>query len=63
MLGTNARLCEIGDGDERVRAKADEGELKVEIVGLLKQWGWMNLVRSGICGIGAVIGFVSVFTV
>lgn len=60
MKTTNTRLCEIGEGDEKVRLKADEGALKVEMVGLIKQWGWMNLVRSGICGVGAVIGFVTV---
>jgi hypothetical protein len=60
MTETNARLCEIGEGNEKVRFKADESPLKEEMETLLKKWGRMNLVRSGICGVGAVIGLVSV---
>jgi len=57
MLGINARLCELADGGEKVLAKAGSGEVS----DLIARWGWMNMVRAGITGVGAVVGFVGVY--
>ena len=50
MAGVNARLIELSK-DQRIAEKAGE-----EVVKLLRQWKWMNMVRSALALSGGLVG-------
>lgn len=51
MMKTNNRLNTIAASkDEQEKAS------KEEVVGLLRQWSWMNIIRGGLPLVGGLIG-------
>ncbi len=55
MWGTNRALIDIAES-KTLQAKTSEGE----VVGLLKQWAWMNVVRGVFALVGGLTGLWAV---
>ncbi|KAK5195585.1 hypothetical protein LTR99_002111 [Exophiala xenobiotica] len=53
MMGGIERLIALAN-KERLREKMQPGE----VVKLLKQWRWMNMVRAALAGIGGIVGLL-----
>jgi hypothetical protein len=51
MMKTNNRLVAISASEKEQEKASDE-----EVVGLLKQWTWMNFVRGGLALAGGLAG-------
>lgn len=51
MMETNLRLCEIGESKALAETVG-----QMEVVGLLRKWTWMNLVRGCLPLIGGLTG-------
>ncbi|KAK7894139.1 hypothetical protein LTR67_006842 [Exophiala xenobiotica] len=54
MMGGIERLIALAKNEPRLREKMQPGE----VVELLKQWRWMNMVRAALAGIGGIVGLL-----
>jgi Domain of unknown function (DUF1772) len=55
MMGTNDRLSAVaGSMVEQEKARGEE------VVGLLRQWAWMNIVRGLLAMVGGMVGLWAV---